>query len=349
MPLVPSFCCVKPSGEGEEEGTSWRIFSLKELHSATNNFNYDNKLGEGGFGSVYWGQLSDGTQIAVKRLNVWSNKAESEFSAEVEERLIVYEYMPNLSLFSHLHGQNSSECVLNWPRRMKIAVGSAEGIAYLHHNATPHIIHRDIKASNVLLDSDFEPQVADFGFAKLIPDGATHVTTKVKGTLGYLAPEYAMLGKASESCDVYSFGILLLELVSGKKPVEKLSHAEKRTISDWVLQLVWEKNFAAVADPKLNGNFVEAELRRIVLVALVCAQNRQEKRPTMLQVLGLLRGESKEDLETLENDELFRPGTNGLSGGDGSSDFISEGRDVEVEGKGQLIVNLSENEKFANI
>ncbi|CAA6675299.1 unnamed protein product [Spirodela intermedia] len=347
MPLVPSFCCVKPSvrrEKGKKKGPSWRIFSLKELHSATNNFNYDNKLGEGGFGSVYWGQLSDGTQIAVKRLNVWSNKAESEFSAEVEvlaesstktsSRLIVYEYMPNLSLFSHLHGQNSSECVLNWPRRMKIAVGSAEGIAYLHHNATPHIIHRDIKASNVLLDSDFEPQVADFGFAKLIPDGATHVTTKVKGTLGYLAPEYAMLGKASESCDVYSFGILLLELVSGKKPVEKLSHAEKRTISDWALQLVWEKNFAAVADPKLNGDFVEAELRRIVLVALVCAQNRQEKRPTMIQVLGLLRGESKEDLETLENDELFRPGTNGLSGGDGSSDFISEGRDVEVEGKG---------------
>ncbi|XP_020244471.1 PTI1-like tyrosine-protein kinase At3g15890 [Asparagus officinalis] len=304
----------------------WRLFSLKELKSATNNFNYDNKLGEGGFGSVYWGQLWDGSQIAVKRLKEWSNKAELQFSAEVEilarvrhknllglrgyctegqERLIVYGFMPNLSLLSHLHGQHASKRLLDWEKRINIAIGSAEGIAYLHHHATPHIIHRDIKVSNVLLDSQFQARVADFGFAKLIPDGATHVTTRVKGTLGYLAPEYAMFGKASESCDVYSFGILLLELASGKKPIEKLRSKVKRSISDWALPLAKEKKFKEMADNKLNGSYVEDELRRMVIIGLICAQSRPEKRPTMLEIVSLLKGESNEKMSELENDEMF--------------------------------------------
>lgn len=200
---------------------------------------------------------------------------------------------------------------------------------YLHHHATPHIIHRDIKASNVLLDSDFQAQVADFGFAKLIPDGATHVTTRVKGTLGYLAPEYAMFGKASESCDVYSFGILLLELCSGRKPIEKISPTIKRPITDWALPLAREKKFDEMADPKLNGKYVEEELKRVLLVALTCSQNSPEKRPTMLEVVDLLKGESKEKLANMEESELFGSDLagddhEGLSGADDSSDFISE-------------------------
>lgn len=356
------FCCgrssswIAPGRRKKKPEAPWRVFSLKELHSATNNFNYDNKLGEGGFGSVYWGQLWDGSQIAVKRLKVWSNKADMEFAVEVEilarvrhknllslrgycaegqERLIVYDYMPNLSLLSHLHGQHSTECLLDWGRRMNIAIGSAEGIAYLHHFATPHIIHRDVKASNVLLDSNFQAQVADFGFAKLIPDGATHVTTKVKGTLGYLAPEYAMLGKASESCDVYSFGILLLELASGKKPIEKVSPTTRRTITDWALPLARERKFEEMADPKLNGKFIEAELRSLVIIALICAQARPEKRPTMTEIVDLLKGEAKEKLLSLENDEIFRPvmtgSYQGLSGADDSSDCISEEKDMKSE------------------
>eukprot|EP01018_Ginkgo_biloba_P015543 Gb_03410 [translate_table: standard] len=323
MAFFAKLCCGETFNRKvvEKKGSSWRIFSLKELHAATNNFNYDNKLGEGGFGSVYWGQLWDGSQIAVKRLKVWSTKAEMEFAVEVEilgrvrhknllslrgycaegqERLIVYDYMPNLSLLSHLHGQHAAECLLDWPRRMKIAIGSAEGLAYLHHYATPHIIHRDVKASNVLLDSDFKAQVADFGFAKLIPDGATHVTTRVKGTLGYLAPEYAMWGKASESCDVYSFGILLLELASGKKPIEKLGSTTKRTIVDWALPLVLERKYDELADPKLQGKYSEEELKRVVHVATMCAQNAPEKRPTMLEVVDFLTGESKEKLFKME-------------------------------------------------
>ncbi|XP_031385291.1 PTI1-like tyrosine-protein kinase At3g15890 isoform X2 [Punica granatum] len=368
MAFCSMFCCAKGLDRGKKQPT-WRIFSLKELHSATNNFNYDNKLGEGGFGSVYWGQLWDGSQIAVKRLKVWSNKAEMEFAVEVEilarvrhdnllslrgycaegqERLIVYDYMPNLSLLSHLHGQHSSESLLDWTRRMNIIIGSAEGITYLHHHATPHIIHRDIKASNVLLDSEFRARVADFGFAKFIPDGATHVTTRVKGTLGYLAPEYAMLGKASESCDVYSFGILLLEIASGKKPLEKLNATTKRSITDWALPLACERKFNEVADPRLNGKCVEEELKRVVLVALICAQNQPEKRPTMLEVLELLKGESKEKLAELESNELFKSPkageyNDGTSLAEDSSDFMSEEKDTKEEVKDVKEEITSEN------
>ncbi|XP_071691943.1 PTI1-like tyrosine-protein kinase At3g15890 [Rutidosis leptorrhynchoides] len=360
MDFRSMFCCGGGFNRKQSKKQStWRIFSLKELHAATNNFNYDNKLGEGGFGSVYWGQLWDGSQIAVKRLKVYSNKAEMEFAVEVEilarvrhknllslrgycaegqERLIVYDYMPNLSLLSHLHGQHSAESQLSWNRRMNIALGSAEGIVYLHHHAAPHIIHRDIKASNVLLDADFNAQVADFGFAKLIPDGATHVTTRVKGTLGYLAPEYAMLGKASESCDVYSFGILLLELASGKKPIEKIDSTTRRSITEWALPLVCQKKFNEIADPKLNGDYSVEEMKRVTLVGLTCARSQPEKRPTILEVVELLKGESKVKLADLENDELFIAphGANYNSdevsvADDDSSDFVSEERKPEIE------------------
>ncbi|KAJ4829748.1 hypothetical protein Tsubulata_043743, partial [Turnera subulata] len=289
----------------------WERYTLKELLHATNSFHNDNKIGEGGFGSVYWGRTSAGVEIAVKRLKAMSAKAEMEFAVEVEilgrvrhknllglrgfyaggeERLIVYDYMPNHSLITHLHGQLAADCLLDWPKRMNIAIGSAEGLAYLHHEANPHIIHRDIKASNVLLDTEFQAKVADFGFAKLIPEGVTHLTTRVKGTLGYLAPEYAMWGKVSESCDVYSFGILLLEIVSAKKPLEKLPGGVKRDIVQWVTPYVQKGAFDHIADPRLKGRYDPIQLKSTVMIAMRCTDSNPENRPSMKRVVDWLRG-----------------------------------------------------------
>ncbi|CAN6177299.1 unnamed protein product [Urochloa humidicola] len=328
MGSVASSCC---GSEKVEQGcvsassmsSTWRIFSYKELHAATNGFSEENKLGEGGFGSVYWGKTSDGLQIAVKRLKATNNsKAEMEFAVEVEvlarvrhrnllglrgycagsnsgssnnndQRMIVYDYMPNLSLLSHLHGQFAADCLLTWRRRIAIAIGSAEGLVHLHHEASPHVIHRDIKASNVLLDSDFSPLVADFGFAKLVPEGVSHMTTRVKGTLGYLAPEYAMWGKVSGACDVYSFGILLLELVSGRKPIERLPSGAKRTITEWAEPLIARGRLGDLVDPRLRGAFDAGELARAVECAALCVQGEPEKRPDMRQVVRILRGEGE--------------------------------------------------------
>ncbi|KAG2636380.1 hypothetical protein PVAP13_2NG448000 [Panicum virgatum] len=293
----------------------WEIYSLKELLQATNNFNDSNKLGEGGFGTVYWGRTSKGVEIAVKRLKAMTAKAEMEFAIEVEilgrvrhknllslrgfyaggdERLIVYDYMPNQSLLTHLHPQrgvpsSQQHQPLDWARRVAIAIGAAEGLAYLHHEANPHIIHRDIKASNVLLDADFVPKVADFGFAKLIPDGVSHLTTRVKGTLGYLAPEYAMWGKVSESCDVYSFGVLLLELISARRPLEKLPGGVKREIVQWAAPLVERRKWERLADPRLAGRFDAQQLRAVVEAAMLCTQSNAESRPAMAEVVEMLR------------------------------------------------------------
>ncbi|XP_015577988.1 PTI1-like tyrosine-protein kinase At3g15890 [Ricinus communis] len=310
-------CCgfpeeTKPIRSSNDRDYPWEIYTLKELLHATNNFHNDNKIGEGGFGSVYWGRTSKGVEVAVKRLKAMSAKAEMEFAVEVEilgrvrhknllglrgfyaggdERLIVYDYMPNHSLITHLHGQLASDCLLDWTRRMKIAIGSAEGLAYLHHKASPHIIHRDIKASNVLLDTEFQAKVADFGFAKLIPDGVTHLTTRVKGTLGYLAPEYAMWGKVSENCDVYSFGILLLEIISAKKPLEKLPGGVKRDIVQWVTPYIQKGAYDQIADSRLKGRYDRTQLKSAIMIAMRCTDSNPENRPSMTEVVDWLKGD----------------------------------------------------------
>lgn len=365
-------CCYGPRKRTvvERNSSAWHIFTLKELIEATDNFYYSKKLGEGGFGTVYHGQLSDGSQVAVKKLKVWSIKAEVEFTVEIEilgqlrhknllslrgycaegkERLIVYDYMQNSSLHAHLHGRYHRPSLLDWPKRMNIAIGSAEGLEYLHHHANPHIIHRDVKSSNILLDSDFQAQVADFGFAKLIPDGATHVTTRVKGTLGYLAPEYAMWGKASESCDLYSFGIVLLELVSGKKPTENMVPGARCTLADWAVRLVSEGRYDEIVDPKMHGKYNIEELKRVVHAAVVCSHTSPGQRPTMHEVVGFLKGELDEKSfkertrKRAKNQKLdnVKYEQKSLETNESSASSSSANASMEVGAKGKTIASSS--------
>ncbi|KAG8093868.1 hypothetical protein GUJ93_ZPchr0012g21552 [Zizania palustris] len=344
-------CCGRAaSGEDlsdEGSGSLRWVFSLRELRSATNSFNYDNKIGEGPLGSVYWGQVWDGSQIAVKKLKGAKIGTEAEFASDVEnlgrvkhknllsfrgycadgpERILVYDYMPNSSLYAHLHGTHSAECLLDWRRRSFIAIGAARALAYLHHHATPQIVHGSIKATNVLLDSNFQAHVGDFGLIRFIPDGVDHDKITSENQRGYLAPEYVMFGKPTTGCDVYSFGIILLELCSGRRPAEKSGSAKMCGVRNWVLPLAKDGRYDEIADSKLNDKYSEPELKRMVLIGLACTRREPEKRPTMLEVASMLKGESKEILSRHENDELFRPdstvSSHGMSTPEGSSDCV---------------------------
>ncbi|OAY72956.1 Proline-rich receptor-like protein kinase PERK8 [Ananas comosus] len=232
-------------------------FTYEELYQITGGFSAQNLLGEGGFGSVYKGCLPDGREVAVKQLKDGGGQGEREFQAEVEiisrvhhrhlvslvgyciaenQRLLVYDFVPNNTLHYHLHGEGRP--VMEWAVRVKVAAGAARGIAYLHEDCHPRIIHRDIKSSNILLDNNFEAQVADFGLARLAMDTATHVTTRVMGTFGYLAPEYASSGKLTERSDVYSFGVVLLEFITGRKPVDVSRPLGDESLVEWVVRVL---------------------------------------------------------------------------------------------------------------
>jgi len=286
-------------------------------------------------------------------LKEWSNREEIDFAVEVEilarirhknllsvrgycaegqERLLVYEYMQNLSLVSHLHGQHSAECLLDWTKRMKIAISSAQAIAYLHDHATPHIVHGDVRASNVLLDSEFEARVTDFGYGKLMPDDDTgDGATKAKSNNGYISPECDASGKESETSDVYSFGILLMVLVSGKRPLERLNPTTTRCITEWVLPLVYERNFGEIVDKRLSEEHVAEKLKKVVLVGLMCAQTDPDKRPTMSEVVEMLVNESKEKISELEANPLFK---NPYSSNENNREHVAEeSSDVILEDK----------------
>ncbi|XP_019456151.1 PREDICTED: proline-rich receptor-like protein kinase PERK9 isoform X2 [Lupinus angustifolius] len=294
----------EPGGLGNSR--SW--FSYEELIKATNGFANQNLLGEGGFGSVYKGYLPDGREIAVKQLKIGGGQGEREFKAEVEiisrihhrhlvslvgyciqdnKRLLVYDYVPNNNLYFHLHEKGRS--VLGWANRVKIAAGAARGIAYLHEDCNPRVIHRDIKSSNILLDYNFEAQVSDFGLAKLALDANTHITTRVMGTFGYVAPEYASSGKLTEKSDVYSFGVVLLELITGRKSVDTSQPIGDESLVEWARPLLSHaldnEEYDSLADPRLEKNYVESEMFCMIEVAAACVRHSAAKRPRMGQVV----------------------------------------------------------------
>ncbi|RDX67980.1 putative LRR receptor-like serine/threonine-protein kinase, partial [Mucuna pruriens] len=287
-------------------------FSFRELQIATGSFNSKNILGQGGFGVVYKGCLANKMLVAVKRLKDPNYTGEVQFQTEVEmiglavhrnllrlygfcmtpdERLLVYPYMPNGSVADRLRETCREKPSLDWNRRMHVALGAARGLLYLHEQCNPKIIHRDVKAANILLDESFEAVVGDFGLAKLLDQRDSHVTTAVRGTVGHIAPEYLSTGQSSEKTDVFGFGILLLELITGHKALDAGNgQIQKGMILDWVRTLYEEKRLEVLVDRDLRGCFDPEELEKAVELSLQCTQSLPTLRPKMSEVLKILEG-----------------------------------------------------------
>lgn len=287
---------------------SWRNFDYAELAAATGNFSSENLIGKGGHAEVYKGYLSDGQIVAVKKITKKEKKDEDRISDFLSElgiiahidhpnaaRLLgfgidgglhlVLQYSPHGSLASLLFG--SSEC-LEWKIRFKVVVGVAEGLQYLHYNCQRRIIHRDIKASNILLTQDYDAQISDFGLAKWLPEKwAHHVVFPIEGTFGYLAPEYFMHGIVDEKTDVFSFGVLLLELITGRRAVD----STRQSLVIWARPLLDTNNFKELADPRLGDAYDVSELRRAMYMASVCIHHLPSMRPDMNRVVQLLKAD----------------------------------------------------------
>lgn len=306
-------------------------FSLRELQVATDNFSNRNILGRGGFGKVYKGRLADGSLVAVKRLKEERTQGgELQFQTEVEmismavhrnllrlrgfcmtptERLLVYPFMVNGSVASCLRERPESQPPLSWPIRKRIALGSARGLAYLHDHCDPKIIHRDVKAANILLDEEFEAVVGDFGLAKLMDYKDTHVTTAVRGTIGHIAPEYLSTGKSSEKTDVFGYGVMLLELITGQRAFDlaRLANDDDVMLLDWVKGLLKDKKLETLVDHDLQGNYDEHEVEQLIQVALLCTQGSPMERPKMSEVVRMLEGDGlAERWEEWQKEEMFR-------------------------------------------
>ncbi|CAN6560990.1 unnamed protein product [Malus baccata var. baccata] len=292
-----------------ERGACPRKFSYRELARATNNFGQEEKLGEGGFGGVYKGIIPDlESPVAVKRISRGSKQGSKEYASEVKtisrlrhrnlvqligwchERkfLLVYEFMPKGSLDSHLFKEQS---LLTWEARYKIAQGLASGLLYLHQEWDQCVLHRDIKSSNVMLDANFNAKLGDFGLARLVDHGQEPPTTAVAGTMGYMAPEYVITGKASKESDVYSFGIVALEICCGRKPIDPKFGSSKVNMVEWVWELYGEEKVIEAADPKLCGDFDEKQMECLMIVGLWCAHPDNNMRPSIQQAIQVLNFE----------------------------------------------------------
>ncbi|XP_020702201.1 receptor-like serine/threonine-protein kinase ALE2 isoform X1 [Dendrobium catenatum] len=299
---------------------SAKTFSLVEIEKATNKFDDSRIVGEGGFGRVYKGVLEDGTRVAVKVLKRDDQQGEREFLAEVEmlgrlhhrnlvkligicteenTRCLVYELIPNGSVESHLHGVDKDIAPLDWNARMKIALGAARGLAYLHEDSSPRVIHRDFKSSNILLEHDYTPKVSDFGLARAALDEQNeHISTRVMGTFGYVAPEYAMTGHLLVKSDVYSYGVVLIELLTGRKPVDMLQPPGQENLVSWARPLLTKVDgLDKIIDPTLGTNYPQDSIAKVAAIASMCVEPEVSYRPFMgevVQALKLVCNESDE-------------------------------------------------------
>ncbi|PIN24586.1 Serine/threonine protein kinase [Handroanthus impetiginosus] len=319
------------------------LFTFEMLANATYQFHDNNLLGKGGFGPVYKGKLTNGKEIAIKRLSIASGQGMEEFMNEVilisklqhrnlvrlhqccvekEEKMLIYEYMPNKSLDIYLFDPtHPSRNILSWTKRFGIIEGIGRGLLYLHRDSRLRIIHRDLKPSNILLDEDLNPKISDFGMARIFGGNQDYANTaRVMGTYGYMAPEYAMEGRFSEKSDVYSFGVLMLEIVKGQKNSRYYNHEWSLSLLGCAWKLWSEDNVLAFVDENIADSNLEEEIVRCIQIALLCVQEFPKDRPIIQTVLSMLNREIL-DLPTPKQ-PIFAEKWNGLRGG--SSQPISQ-------------------------
>ncbi|KAH6765344.1 Protein kinase superfamily protein [Perilla frutescens var. frutescens] len=303
-------------------------FPFETLVAATNNFHPSLKLGEGGFGPVYKGTLDDGREIAVKKLSLRSSQGKKEFLSESKllarvqhrnvvnllgycvhaaetEKLLVYQYVANQSLDKILFNSDRRD-ELDWKRRYDVITGIAKGLLYLHEEAHCRIIHRDIKASNILLDDKWVPKISDFGMARLYPEDQTHINTRVAGTNGYMAPEYLVHGHLSEKADVFSFGVVVLELITGQKNSRFNQDPHCRSLLEWVYKHYKEKRSLEIMDPAIVSSADPHQVAMCIQIGLLCVQSDPKSRPNMSRVVLIL---SRKPAILEEPDRPGHPGT----------------------------------------
>eukprot|EP00261_Vitis_vinifera_P014502 XP_003632437.2 PREDICTED: cysteine-rich receptor-like protein kinase 10 isoform X1 [Vitis vinifera] len=301
------------NGNNGNHGHKLKVFNFDYIMIATNNFSSQNKIGKGGFGDVYKGKLIDGQEIAVKRLSRGSGQGLVEFKNEIrlisnlqhmniirligcsisgEERILIYEFMPNKSLDFFLFDARCKK-LLDWKKRYNIIEGIAQGLLYLHKYSRLRIIHRDLKASNILLDHDMNPKISDFGMARIVRPNAIEANTeRIVGTIGYMSPEYARNGIFSMKSDVYSFGVLMLEIISGRK--NKIFHHNDCTINlvGYAWDLWKERRSLELVDPELGVSNSTAQMLRCIHVAMLCVQGNAANRPTVSDAIFMLTNET---------------------------------------------------------
>ncbi|XP_027076376.2 LEAF RUST 10 DISEASE-RESISTANCEUS RECEPTOR-LIKE PROTEIN KINASE-like 1.4 isoform X1 [Coffea arabica] len=317
---IPSYPSSKTEFGKESSYFGVQVFSYSELEEATDGFSQSRELGDGGFGAVYYGVLTDGRVVAVKRLYENNFKRVEQFINEVEiltrlrhpnlvtlfgctskrsrELLLVYEYIPNGTVADHLHGKRASSGLLSWPVRLNIAIETADALAYLHKS---DIIHRDVKTNNILLDNDFHVKVADFGLSRLFPNDVTHVSTAPQGTPGYVDPEYYQCYQLTEKSDVYSFGVVLIELISSLQAVDTNRHRHDINLANMAVNKIQNHTLHELVDSSLEFGTNSPMRRMTTLVAELafrCLQQERDMRPSMQEVVDALRGIQNEGLNT---------------------------------------------------